>query len=248
MQFTLIAALAGGAFALLFGLLGAGARLSGFWPLRGLGFVYTNMVRGIPDVLFILFFPLAFEQAVEALRALTLCSPETIAAQNGAWPPCAEANWILGTPEYLALASVTLGLVYGAFAANVMSGAMRAVAPGQIEAARAFGFSAADVFWRFRVRQMWAYALPGLSNVWMLVIKATSLLSLLQIADIVLWANRLGQPNFSRSAGVIHGDWRWAYYLVLFIFYIGLTYVSEKAFLSLTRRARRGMAIVGNAP
>ena len=56
---------------------------------------------------------------------------------------------------------------------------------------------------------MWIYALPGLSNVWMLLIKATSLLSLLQIADIVQLADRLGAPNFSRSAGFIHPDWRW---------------------------------------
>ena len=246
-QYTLIAALAGGLFTLLFGLLGAGARLSRFRVLRGVGLIYTNMVRGIPDVLFILFFPLAFEQGVEWLRAQYVCSAADIAANAGQWPPCDSANWLLGTPEYLALASVTLGLVYGAFAANVIAGAMRAIPPGQIEAARAYGFSAAQVFWRFRVRQMWAYALPGLSNVWMLLVKATSLLSLLQIADMVLWANRLGSPNFSRSAGVVHGDWRWGYYLVLLVFYILLTWLSEKVFAALNRRASRGMAIMGRA-
>src|SRR5690606_18800069 len=90
-------------------------------------------------------------------------------------------------------------------------------------------------------RQMWVYALPGLSNVWMLLIKATSLLSLLQIADIVLWADRLGAPNFLPAVGLVHDDWRWRYYLVLFLFYILVTWLSEKAFDAIMRRAGRGI-------
>ncbi|RZA27803.1 MAG: ABC transporter permease, partial [Lysobacteraceae bacterium] len=82
-------------------------------------------------------------------------------------------------------------------------------------------------------------------NCWLLLIKATSLLSLLQISDIVRGANLLGSPNFSRSAGLIHGDWRWAYYLALLLFYILVTYLSEKGFAALTRWASRGMAVAG---
>jgi polar amino acid transport system permease protein len=242
-QYTLAAAVFGMLAALLMGLLGAAARNSRFRPLRMLGSAYINMVRGIPDVLFFLFFPLAFEQGVELLRAQAVCTPESLAANAGQWPPCDAANWILGTSEYLVLACVSLGIVYGAFAANVIAGAMNAVPKGQLEAARAYGFSNAEVLWRFHIRQMWIYALPGLSNVWLLLIKATSLLSLLQIADIVQLADRLGAPNFSRAAGLLHPDWRWAYYLVLLVFYIVLTFVSEKVFAALTRWASRGMAI-----
>jgi polar amino acid transport system permease protein len=242
-QYTLAAAVFGMLFALLMGLLGAAARNSRLRPLRLLGDLYINSIRGIPDVLFFLFFPLAFEQLVELVRAQAVCTPEGLAANAGQWPPCDAANWILGTPEYLALACVSLGIVYGAFAANVISGAMNAVPKGQLEAARAYGFSNAEVLWRFHIRQMWVYALPGISNVWLLLIKATSLLSLLQIADIVQLADRLGAPNFSRSAGLLHPDWRWAYYLVLLVFYILVTFVSEKVFAALTRWASRGMAI-----
>ncbi len=103
------------------------------------------------------------------------------------------------------------------------------------------------MLWRFHIRQMWIYALPGLSNVWMLIIKATSLLSLLQIADIVLWADRLGAPNFTRSAGLVHPDWRWGYYLVLLVFYILLTFLSEKVFAAVTRWAGRGMSVASPA-
>ena len=241
-RFTLIAALAGAAVAVVCGLLGAAALRARAAPLRWLGTGYTTAVRGVPDVLFFLFFPLAFEKAVEWVIARRVCAPEALEAATR-WPPCAEANWFVGTNGYLALASVSLGIVYGAFAANVIAGAMRAVPSGQLEAAAAYGFSPREVFWRFRVRQMWVYALPGLSNVWMLLLKATSLLSLLQIADMVQWANRLGAPNYLPRVGLVHGDWRWRYYLALFVLYILLTLLSERFFAALQRRASRGMAL-----
>jgi polar amino acid transport system permease protein len=247
LQYTVFAGLAGGALALVFGLVGAAMMQSRFVVLRLVGNVYSSIVRGVPDVLFFLFFPLAFEQTVEWVVATQICSSEAIAAQTAPWPPCAQANWYLGTYEYLALASVSLGLVYGAFAANVIHGALRAVPRGQIEAARAYGMSRRQVLWHIEIRQMWIYALPGLSNVWLLLVKATSLLSLLQIADIVLWADRLGAPNFLPAVGVVHGDWRFGYYFALFVFYILVTWLSEKAFAALMRRAGRGILSEGRA-
>ena len=241
--YTLSAAFIGGAVALLLGLGGATLKNARSPILQLIGTGYINFVRGVPDTLFFLFFPLAFEQFVEFLNAQAVCSPADIAANAGMWPPCAAANWRLGTIEYLLLASVSLGIVYGAFTANVIAGAMRSVPKGQLEAARAFGLSNAQVLWRIHVRQMWIYALPGLSNVWLLLLKATSLLSLLQIADIVLWADRLGAPNFVKTAGVVHPDWRWAYYAVLLVFYILFTFVSEKGFAALTRWANKGVTL-----
>ena len=243
-RFTLLAALFGAMLAVFFGVLGAAARRSGFAPLRWLGLTYTTMVRGIPDVLFFLFFPLAFEQSVEFLMSRRLCTAEELAAATS-WPPCQAAQWYLSTTEYFIMACVSLGLVFGAFAANVVHGAMNSVPKGQLESARAFGFTDRQVFWNFQVRQMWVYALPGLSNVWMLLLKATSFLSLLQIADIVQWADRLGAPNYFARAGMVHPDWRWKYYFVLFLFYILLTIISERIFERLQKRAKRGMALHG---
>ena len=245
-QYTLIAALLGGLGALALGLVGAAMCNARSAPLRIAGTAYINLIRGVPDVLFFLFFPLAFEQLVELISSQVVCTPEALAANPGVWPPCPAANWRLGTIEYLLLASASLGIVYGAFAANVIAGAMRAVPRGQLEAALAFGMSRRQVLWRIHIRQMWIYALPGLSNVWLLLIKATSLLSLLQIADIVLWADRLGAPNYVAAAGLVHPDWRWGYYLVLLVFFILLTFLSQKAFGALTRWAGKGM-VVGSA-
>ena len=243
-RFTLIAAVGGATVAVLLGLLGASFKQSRFWPFKLIGDFYTTIVRGVPDVLFILFFPLAFEQAVEYFMARSLCEPEVLAAATQ-WPPCEAAQWFLSTADYLVMACVSLGIVYGAFAANVIHGAMHAVPKGQLEAAAAYGFTPKQVFWRFKVRQMWVYALPGLSNVWMLLLKATSFLSLLQIADIVQWAGRLGAANYYPRVGLVHPDWRWKYYLVLFIFYIVMTILSERFFAALQARASRGMALAG---
>ncbi len=240
-QFTLIAAFAGAAIALMLGLAMAAVRNAPFAPARWVAAGYINMVRGIPDVLFFLFFPLAFEQGLEWIIAQQVCPPEEVAARAGLWPPCPAANLRFDTVSYLVLACVSLGIIYGAASANVIHGAMRAVPAGQLEAARAFGMSSFQVLWRVHIRQMWIYALPGLSNVWMLLIKATSLLSLLQITDIVARANSLGAPNYTRSAGLVHPDWRWGYYLVLLLFYIALTFVSEKVFAAITRKVSRGM-------
>lgn len=240
-RFTILAAIFGAICALGFGLGGAALRRSRFAPFRLIGATYANVVRGVPDVLFFLFFPLAFEQTVEWVMATQVCDPGDIAAGNSRWPPCTAANWFLSTTEYLVLACVSLGIVYGAFASNVIHGAMNAVPRGQLEAARAYGMTHSQVLWRVHIRQMWIYALPGLSNVWLLLLKATSLLSLLQIADIVLWADRLGAPNFLPQVGLVHPDWRWRYYLVLFLFYILVTWLSERFFAWLRARAGRGM-------
>jgi polar amino acid transport system permease protein len=242
-QYTLAAMVLGAAIALVIGLVAAAARSNGPLPLRWLAAAYINIVRGVPDVLFFLFFPLAFEQAVVWIYSFQACTPETLALNAGRWPPCDAANISFSSFGYLILASVSLGIVYGAFVASVIAGALRAVPAGQLEAARAYGMTRMQVLRRVHIRQMWIYALPGIANVWMSIVKATSLLSLLQILDFVAWAQRLGAANFSRAAGLVHDDWRWRYYFVLLVFYILVTFVSEKIFGAISRRLRRGMPL-----
>jgi polar amino acid transport system permease protein len=242
-QYTLAAMVFGALVALVLGLIAAAVRNSGPLPLQWLAAGYINIVRGVPDVLFFLFFPLAFEQGLEWLLSFQVCTPQTLALNTGQWPPCDAANISFDKTQYLILACISLGIVYGAFVANVIAGALRAVPAGQLEAARAYGMTRMQVLRYIHIRQMWVYAMPGLSNVWMSLIKATSLLSLLQIMDFVTWAQRLGASNFSKAAGLVHDDWRWRYYLVLLGFYILVTYLSEKVFAVLNRRVRRGMPL-----
>ncbi len=242
-QYTIEALLLGAAVALVCGVIAAALRNSAPAPFSWLAAGYINIVRGVPDVLFFLFFPIAFEQGLEWVISLQVCTPETLALNAGKWPPCDAANLSLNTFQYLLLAGVSLGIVYGAFAANFIAGALRAVPKGQLDAARAYGMSNMQVIWKIQIRQMWIYAMPGLSNVWQSLVKSTSLLSLLQIFDFVAWAQRLGASNFSKAAGLVHDDWRWRYYLVLLVFYILLTFVSEKVFGAINRRVRRGLPL-----
>ena len=135
--------------------------------------------------------------------------------------------------------------MYGAFAANVLLGAMRAVPHAQMETAEAYGMSRRQSFWRILVPQMWLYALPGLSNLWVLLIKATPLLFLLGVEDLVYWARELGGTKTERFSAYPHGDWRMWYFFGLLVFYLAFTHLSEKVLARINKRLLRGQAIVG---
>ena len=121
----------------------------------------------------------------------------------------------------------TFAIVFGAFAANVLYGAMRAVPKAQIETAVSFGMTERQVFRRILVPQMWIFALPGLGNLWMILIKATPLLFLLGVEDIVYWARELGGTKTTKFTSYPHGDWRVWYFLGLLVFYLAFTRISE---------------------
>ena len=143
-----------------------------------------------------------------------------------------------------ALAVVTFSIVFGAFAANVLQGAMAAVPRAQLETAEAYGMTHRQVFRRIMVPQMWVYALPGLSNLWMILIKATPLLFLLGVEDIVYWARELGGSKTSAFT-YPHPDWRLYYFLAILVFYLGMTWISERVLGRVTRRLSRGQATLG---
>lgn len=230
-------------FILLFGFAGAMAKRSAFTPLRWFGALYTSIVRGVPDIVFFMFVPIAMDQAIEAVRHKLFCSQSTAPIYQGNdFVVCATAKMPLSTADQwvhevygFGLALIAFAIVFGAFAANTLEGALRAVPASQLETARAFGMSHRQVFWRIHVPQMWRYALPGLSNLWMLLIKATPLLFLLGVEDIVYWAGQLGASKTSFYS-FPHPDWRLGYFGVLLVFYLVLTLVSEKAFAWINNR------------
>ncbi|MDD9716525.1 ABC transporter permease subunit [Dinoroseobacter sp. PD6] len=236
--------------ALFLGFGGAIAARSQIAPLRGLGKGYTSMVRGIPDIAFFLFVPIALDQGLEYLRHHWKCPDWTQAVRQGNdFVVCAEAKLPLSTsPQWVhetygfTLAVIAFAVVFGAFAANVLYGAMTAVPRAQIETAEAYGMTRRQAFWRILVPQMWVYALPGLSNLWQILVKATPLLFLLGIEDIVYWARELGGVQSARFSDYPHGDWRLWYFLGLLVFYLALTSVSERIFARLMRRLSHGQA------
>ena len=241
--------------ALAFGFGGAMAARSPVLPLRLVGKGYAAMVRGIPDIVFFLFFVIALDQGLEWMLHQVRCPDWTDPVRQGLeFRVCPEAKIPSGNAAQIwhrlygfGLAVVTFAIVFGAFAANVLYGAMQAVPKAQLETGESFGMTQRQVFHRILVPQMWVYALPGLSNLWMILIKATPLLFLLGVQDIVYWARELGGSKTS-AFDYPHPDWRLYYFLGLLVFYLCMTRVSEVLLGRLTRRLTRGQAtLAGDA-
>ena len=216
--------------ALAFGFGGAVAARSRIAPLSWLGRAYIAVVRGVPDVAFFLFFVIALDQGIEWLRHKAKCPDWDQPIRQGSdFVVCAEAKMPLSTSAQWVhevygfwLAVFTFALVFGAFAANVLYGAMRAVP------------------------QMWVYALPGLSNLWMVLIKASPLLFLLGVEDIVYWARELGSTKTPQFTAYPHGDWRMWYFLFLLVFYLAFTRISEIVLDRIMLRLTHGQATLGS--
>lgn len=239
--------------ALAFGFGGAVMARSRIPPIAWIGKGYVSIVRGVPDIAFFLFFVIALDQGFEWLRHQVKCPDWGQPVRQGNdFVVCPEAKLPLGNaPQWVhesygfSLAVLTFAIVFGAFAANVLYGAMRAVPKAQIETAEAYGMSQRQAFRRVLVPQMWVYALPGLSNLWMVLIKATPLLFLLGVEDIVYWARELGGTKTPQFTAYPHGDWRMWYFLFLLIFYLCFTKVSEVVLERVMKRLTKGQATTG---
>jgi polar amino acid transport system permease protein len=235
--------------ALLMGFGGAMAARSHIAPLRWISKGYIGMVRGVPDIVYFLFFVIALDQGIEYVKNLAVCPA------GSAWPwqglefhVCQEAKVPLASASQFAyqaygffLAVITFAIVFGAFVANVIYGAMQAVPRAQLETGEAYGMSHRQVFRRILVPQMWVYALPGLSNLWMILIKATPLLFLLGVKDIVYYARELGGTK-TQAYDFPHADWRLYYFLGLLVFYLLMTRGSEILLGRVAAKLSKGQA------
>ncbi len=248
---TLLAITAPASLAMgFFGAISARARVA---PLRWFGKGYISIVRGVPDIAFFLFFVIALDQGFEWMRHQVLCPDWTDPIRQGNdFLVCPDAKLPLGNAAQwihevygFSLAVMTFAIVFGAFAANVLFGAMQAVPRAQLETAEAYGMSERQTFWRILVPQMWVYALPGLGNLWMVLIKATPLLFLLGVEDIVYWARELGGAKTARFTDYPHGDWRMWYFFALLVFYLAFTRVSEIVLDRLMDKLTHGQATSG---
>jgi octopine/nopaline transport system permease protein len=206
MAMTLRIGLAAFAISMALGLAGAAAKLSGSTTLRAVVGTYTTLVRGVPEILVIL---LLFYGGATALRAaLNVVGIDRPVEVNG---------FVAGV--------TALGFISGAYSTEVFRGAILAVPGGQIEAARAVGMSRLLVFRRVLLPQLLRFALPGLGNLWLIMLKDTALVSVIGLADLL------------RSGQMAAGSTR-----LPFIFYIAvalLFLVLTVASMALLQRAER---------
>lgn len=80
---------------------------------------------------------------------------------------------------------VALGIVFASFASEIFVSSINAVPRGQFEAAKAIGLGPVDTFLSIIFPQVWRLALPGLSNLWFVLLKDTSLVSVIALSDLM---------------------------------------------------------------
>ena len=165
----------------ILGMAGAAAKLSGKPPLVGIATLYTTIIRGIPDLVLML---LVFYGGSIGLNNLL------------------EALGSDVTPDINPFTAgvLTLGFIYGAYMTETFRGAILAIPRGQFEAGAAFGMSPQQVFLRITAPQMVRYALPGFTNNWLVLIKATALVSLIGLQEMTYLAKQASAATRSPFA------------------------------------------------
>lgn len=163
---TLAVAVAGFFVGAVIGAFGAWAKVSGNRTLRTLANGYTTILRGIPDLLVIYLFYFGSSAVLTPIARIF------------------GANGFFSLPAFLA-GALAIGIVSGAYHTEVLRGAYRSVARGEIEAAIAVGMPRWLAFHRIIMPLTLRYALPGLGNIWQLVLKESSLISVTGLVEIL---------------------------------------------------------------
>ncbi len=166
---------------IILGLMGAAAKLSGRPVLVSIATVYTTVVRGVPDLVVML---LVFYGGTIGINHLLELS--------------GSKGTIDINPFFAGV--LTIGFIYGAYMVETFRGAIMAIPKGQMEAAWAFGMGRTQAFLRITAPQMVRYALPGFTNNWLVLIKATALVSLIGLKEMTYLAKQASAATRSPFA------------------------------------------------
>ena len=203
---TLQLAFASLGFGLALGLLGAAVTLAPVPPLRWLAIAYNTLIRGIPELLLVL---IIYFGATHLLEALT----------------GAHANI-----SAFAAGVTALSIAFGAYASEVFRSAIQEIPKGQMEAAAALGLGRWAAFRHILLPQVWRIALPGLGNLFLVLLKDTALVSVIGLEDLM------------RQAYVAAGFTKlpFTFYLAAAGIYLLLTIVAMQVIQRLEHWANRG--------
>lgn len=191
---------------LVLGIAGAAMKLSPLAPVRWVAETYTAIFRGLPELLTVL---LVYFGGTVLMTAIIGDYFEVSAYGAGV---------------------AALGITFGAYATEVFRGAILAVPKGQVEAAHAFGMSKLLAFRRVVLPQVWRIALPGLGNLFLVLLKDTALVSVVGLEDLMREADiasRYTKEPFT-------------FYMAAAFLYLGLTVVTMAVLHVLEARANRG--------
>ncbi len=197
--------------ACVFGMAGALAKLSASPGLRWGATTYTTVVRSLPDILLML---CVFYGGQIMLNRL---------ADAQGWGYIDINPFLAGT--------LTLGFVFGAYLTETFRGAIMAIPRGQIEAGHACGLSRMQVVRFIILPQMVRHAIPGFTNNWLVMLKATALVSIIGLDDMV---HRAGLASAATREP-------FTFYALTGAIYLAVTTVSILALTALERRFSRGV-------
>ena len=209
---TLAVTLLAFAFGGVFGALIARAKLTGGWLARGFGDVYTTVLRGVPDLLVIYLLYFGGSQILSSLYRLM------------------GGSGFVGINAFFT-GALAVGVVSGAYQAEVFRGAYLAIPKGELEAARSVGMSGMTLFRRIVLPQVLRFAIPGLGNVWQLALKESALISVTGLTELL------------RMSQVAAGSTRqpFVFYAAAGALYLVLTSLSTWVFNQAEARAMRGV-------
>lgn len=193
-------------------------KLSSSRAARLAGDIYTTVVRGVPILVLILLFYFGALNGVNTIARA------------------------LGHTEFIDISAfvagiMALSLAFGAYATEVFRGAFQSIPKGQIEAARALGMSRFTAFRRISLPQVWRLALPGLGNIFLVILKETALVSVIGLEELMRKTEFA--VGFTREP--------FTFYLFAAFIYLGLTIITMVVLQLLERRANRSLQPVAGA-
>ncbi len=211
---SIVIALGAFGFGLLIGVGGSYGKLYGGPIVRDLLEVYTTIVRSVPELVLILILYFAGTDLIN--RVLEAVGYQRIDI-NG----LVAGIWVLA-------------FVQGAYATEVLRGAILSIPQGQIEAARAYGMSPGLMLRRITLPSMLPFAIPGLANLWLIATKDTALLA-------IVGFNELTQETRTASGQT---KAYFTFFLAAGVLYLLLTLFSNQIISRIERWSRRGMPSV----
>jgi polar amino acid transport system permease protein len=191
-------------------MVGIVASLSNNVVIQGLYKVYLSIITGVPSLLIIFLIYYGGSAMLASLLGLT--------------------RGVDITPFSAGLASLTI--VYGAYIAELVRGAVRNLPRGQFEAAAALAIKPRHAWQYIIIPQVIRLALPGLVNIWMIVLKDTPLVSLAGLNDLV--------ANAKIAAGATKEPF--LFFTVAALFFIAFSAFTLWLSGHLERRFSRGIA------
>lgn len=199
---------------LAIGIGGALGKLSGNAFVRELCDIYTTAVRAVPELVLILVLYYAGTDAINQLLAVLGIAAIDISG--------------------LAAGIAVIGVVQGAYSTEVLRGAILAIPHGQVETAKAYGMSPLLTLRRVTLPAMLPFALPGLSNLWLIATKDTALLAVVGFGELTL---------ATKQAAGTTKDYL-LFYTAAAAMYLCLTLLSNLVIKLVERRATRGLAVI----